>query len=60
MNAGATWFDNNGALGKMVGSTGADITGNAIASYIDADRILTVTYDNTDPAHAKLIVSKVT
>jgi hypothetical protein len=60
MNAGATWFDNMGTLGKVVGSTGADITGNAIASYIDADRILTVTFDGTDSAHPKLVVSKVT
>jgi hypothetical protein len=60
MNAGGSWFDNAGSLGKVTGSTGGDVSGNAIAGYIDESRILTVKYDATDPAHAKLIVVKVT
>jgi hypothetical protein len=57
---GATWFDKNGSLGKVIGSSGADISHATLAQWIqDPKHIITVTFGDADPAHPTLTVSKV-
>jgi hypothetical protein len=56
---GGLWFDAGGSLGKIIGSTGGDISRTALANYITTNAVLTAVYAATDPAHPTLTITKI-
>jgi hypothetical protein len=56
---GGLWFDAGGSLGKIIGSTGGDISRTALANYITTHAVLTAVYAATDPAHPTLTITKI-
>jgi hypothetical protein len=52
---GATWWDDSGSLGKVTTTAGADISGTALAGWIDEARVARVT-SGTDGTHPWLHV----
>lgn len=55
-NAGATWWDDGGSLGKVNSATGSDVPASAVASMIERGRIVQVVHSTGPDGHPLLTV----